>query len=293
VLVLLAITLPTLCGLIGLVVDGGLLLASSRQAQHAADSAATAAAMEKQQGQSNAVALSVATQFVQQHNSLSGANVSLHCPPTTGPYEGSTSHVEVVVSDQCSTFFIHILGGPGTRAISVRSVAGFEPSTTGAAIVVLDPDPPPFDVSPLPAVPALGALPSMPSIVGGLEVLGLGSVEVDGAVLVNTAWGGLDEDGNDVGEPHGQFDLSHAVSATPVLGLTNLKVRDLRVVGGVDNPAYYAPLDAGDPQPLKAGSLPVLDPYRNLPVPTTSADSARRTFSRVFISFAGKTRSRN
>lgn len=50
VLVLLAITLPTLCGLIGLVVDGGLLLAASRHIQHIADSAATAAAMEKQHG---------------------------------------------------------------------------------------------------------------------------------------------------------------------------------------------------------------------------------------------------
>src|SRR6267378_6704084 len=78
-LVLLAITLPTLCGLIGLVVDGGLLLSASREAQHAADSAATAAAMEKQHGQSNAAALAVATQFVQQHNLLSNANVSLHC----------------------------------------------------------------------------------------------------------------------------------------------------------------------------------------------------------------------
>src|SRR5688572_26598392 len=133
-LVLLAIMLPTLCGLIGLVVDGGLLLASSRQAQHAADSAATAAAMERQHGQSSAAALAVATQFVQQHNFMPDAEVSLNCPPSSGPYAGSSNHVEVFVADTCRTYFMHVLGGASTREISVRSVAGFESSTAGAAI---------------------------------------------------------------------------------------------------------------------------------------------------------------
>src|SRR6185436_14231717 len=126
-----------------------------------------------------------------------------------GPYAGSSTHVEVFVNDQVSTYFIHILGGPTARDIAVRSVAGFEASTTGAAIVVLDPDPPAFDVSPLPSVAALGALPSLPGIIGGLEVLGVGSVEADGAVLVNTSWGGLDENGQQVGESHGFMGTSH------------------------------------------------------------------------------------
>ncbi len=85
----------------------------------------------------------------------------------------------------------------------------------------LDPDPPAFDVSPLPAVPALGALPS---------------------------------------------------STTPSLGTSNLKARDIRVVGGIDNPANYSALNTSDPQPLKSGKLPVDDPFQNLPVPTTAVD---------------------
>jgi Flp pilus assembly protein TadG len=274
ILVLVAIMLPTLCGLIGLVVDGGLLLSASREAQHAADSAATAAAIEKQHGQSNATALAVATQFVQQHNVLSNANVSLNSPPTSGPYTGLSGYVEVSVTDQYSTYFIHILGGPTINQIAVRSVAGFEPSTVGAAIIVLDPDPPPFDVSPLPAIPVLGALPSLPAIVGGLEVLGVGAVEANGAVLVNTTWGGLDENGTQVGDPHGPQGLSHAVSATPILGTSSLKARDIRVVGGVDDPTYYGPLVSDDPQPLKAGKLPVDDPYKDLPAPTLATDAA-------------------
>src|SRR5688572_16627496 len=108
VLVLLAITLPTLCGLIGLVVDGGLLLSSARQIQHVADSAATAAAMEKQQGRTNSAALSVVERFVHEHNFLTSATVTLNSPPTSGPYSGSSRHVEVFVEDVSPTYFMQV-----------------------------------------------------------------------------------------------------------------------------------------------------------------------------------------
>jgi len=282
ILVLLAIALPTLCGLIGLVVDGGLLLSASRQVQHVADSAATAAAIEKQQGQSNSAALAVAEQFVHDHNLLANAAVSLHCPPTSGPYTSSLQYVEIIVADQSPTYFIHLLGGPNVRQVSARAVAGYETSTAGAAIVVLDPNPPPFDVAPLPALP-IGS--SLPAITGGLEVLGLGTAQIDGAVLVNTEWGGLDENGNQVGETSGLLGQSHAVSATPLVALTNLRARDIRVVGGVDDPNNYGPLNAGDPQPLQAGRLPVPDPFVDLPVPTTAVDPANVSGT----TFGGKT----
>jgi hypothetical protein len=47
----------------------------------------------------------------------------------------------------------------------------------------------------------------------------------------------------------------------------------LRVVGGVDNPDYYGPLNVGEPQPLQAGRLPVPDPFDDLSVPTLAADA--------------------
>lgn len=269
VLVLLAIMLPTLCGLIGLVVDGGLLLSASRQVQHVTDSAATAAAIEKQHGKSNSEALAVAEQFVRNHNFLASAAVTLHCPPVSGPYAGSPRHVELLVTDHSPTYFIHVLGGPTTRQVSCRAVAGFEASTAGAALVILDPGPPPFEVAPLPPL-----LTSLPAIMGGLEVLGVGSVTVDGAVLVNNEWGGLDENGEQVGEPTGPMGWSHAVTTTPVAGSSTLRARDIRVVGGVDDPNNYEPFVAGDPTPLKAGRLPVPDPLKDLPVPTIAADPA-------------------
>jgi hypothetical protein len=268
VLILLAITLPTLCGLIGLVIDGGLLIANSRSLQHAADSAATAAATEKRWGQSNAAALLVAQRFVNTHQNLLTATVSLHSPPTSGTHAGSSNHVEVIVEQQQPTFFMRVLNGRSSETIRARATAAWEASEIPAAIVVLDPAPPPFAVSALPPL-----LPSLPAILGGLEVLGVGRVEVNGAVHVNTEWGGVDENNDEIGEPSGLLGLSHAVSATPLLALSRLKARELRVVGGVDKVSNYGKLIASDPPVLQAGRLPVPDPLRNLPVPTVAADS--------------------
>jgi Flp pilus assembly protein TadG len=55
---------PVLLGMIGLVVDGGLVLAAQRQVQNAADAAATAAAMDLFRGSNNTTALSTAQSFV-------------------------------------------------------------------------------------------------------------------------------------------------------------------------------------------------------------------------------------
>ena len=112
-------------------------------------------------------------------------------------------------------------------------------------------------------------LPPLPAITGGFEIEGLGDFAVDGAVLVNNRWGGVNENGDPAGESAGP---PYAVACTPLLPLTRLAVRDIRVVGGVDNPANYASFDSGEPSPLRANRLPVPDPYAELPVPTTSTD---------------------
>jgi hypothetical protein len=254
--------------MIGLVVDGGLLLSASRHLQHVTDAATTAAATEKQQGKSNEEVLAVAKRFVHEHNLMANAEVTLNSPPVDGPRTGSPQFVEVIVQDHSPSYFINLFGGPIARRVAARAVAGFEPSTAGAAIVILDPNPPEFSVSPLPSL-----VPTpLPAILGGLEVLGLGRATVNGAILVNTEWGGRDENDDSVGEPAGPFGLSHAISATPLLNLTRLRASDIRVVGGVDNPHNYGPSVSGAPEPLRAGRLPVPDPYRDLPAPTITAD---------------------
>jgi hypothetical protein len=267
VLVLLAISLPAICGLIGLLIDGGLMITNGRQLQHAADAAATAAATEKRWGKSNAQALAVAEQFVREHHGFADAMVTLNCPPTTGKFAGSNRHLEIIVEQQQPTFFMRILNGRFSETISARAVGGWEASSIPAAIVVLDPNPPPFEVAPLPPL-----LPSLPAILGGLEVLGIGKVEVDGAIHVNTEWGGVDENNQKIGSPSGLLGLSHAVAATPLISLSKLKARELRVVGGVDQLNNYGKLRSSDPPVLQAGRLPVPDPFRDLPAPTLSND---------------------
>jgi Flp pilus assembly protein TadG len=264
ILVMLAILLPALCGVAGLTIDMGLLTSTSEQIQHAADAAATAAAFELRRGRNLAAATSTAIDCVHSDNNLPGAAVQVHCPPISGAHAGSPNYVQVSVQTTIQSIFMHVLSGSQSRTVTARAVAGYEPSTANSAVMVLDPDPPPFQlglITPL--------LPPLPAILGGMEVLGVGHVEIDGAVIVNNTWGGRDERNRPAGRWHGP---PHAISATPLLGLSKLKARDIYVVGGVDAPWNYGPFRHGDPQPLKCNRLPVADPFRTLPPPTVASD---------------------
>ncbi len=265
ILVLLAILLPALMGVVGLAIDAGMMMADRRNSQHAADAAATAAAMDLLQGKSSGDATTTAEVHVQQHNDLSDASVSVRIPPSTGQHAGESGFVEVNVTHPVSTYFARVLNGGAQQHTSARAVAGYEAATAGAAIVVLDPNPPPLSVAAIPLV-----LPALPSLLGGLETLGLGQLRVNGAVLVNTTWGGVDEDGDPAGRDAGP---PYAVACTPLLSVSQLAATDIRVVGGVDNPSNYQDIDSSQPSPLRANRLPVPDPLVSLPTPTTGADA--------------------
>ncbi len=256
--------LPMLLALVALIIDTGVLVSEARHLQHVTDAAATSAATELRMGNAISAAAVAAESEVHIHNARSQATVEVHSPPSQGPYAGSARHVEVLVRQTIPFNFAQALGGDSSSSVAARSIAGVEPSTAGAALVVLDPDPADFAVSPLPL-----ALPSLPSLVAGLEVLGVGRVRVDGAVLVNTRWGGVDESGQPVGQ---QAAPPYAVSCVPLLSVARLNARDIRVVGGVDIPANYGSFQAGQPSPLRANRLAVPDPLIDLPVPTVAAD---------------------
>ena len=130
---------------------------------------------------------------------------------------------------------------------------------------MLDPTPPPLSVA---AVQP--SLPSYPALLGGLEILGLGTVIVNCAVLVNNTWGGVDQNGNPAGTGSGP---PYGISCTPLLQLTQLNAVDIRVSGGEsDNPTNYGSFTAGAKSPLRANQLGVPDPFETLPVPTTATD---------------------
>jgi Flp pilus assembly protein TadG len=266
---MLAILLPTLCGFAGLVLDSSLLMADFRNLQHACDGAATAAAMTLYNGGTTADATAAAIACVQTENGFADASVQVNIPPLTGPHAGIANYAEVIASQQKSTYFIQVIAAFAPQTIRVRSVAGFEASTAGAAVDVLEANPPGSTVNLAPYVTFSQSLP--PLQLGGLEVLGLGQLQVNGAVLDNNQWGGVDQNGNQVGQSAGP---PYGASCMPLISLTSLLARNIRVVGGVDNPANYANFTSGQASPLRANQLPVPDPFASLPVPTVAVDPA-------------------
>jgi hypothetical protein len=239
VLALVAVLLPVLLGMVGLVVDAGLLMSVHRQSRNAADAAAMAAARELLVGGSKSAATTAANAFVKQHNGLADSQVTVNIPPESGPHAGNPSFVEVRVSQSSPTFFIHVLGGNRMRTVAGRSVAGFEPVRSPARIITLNPN----------AIP-------------GLDIGGGGSLLVDGAVVVNSEGGGVDQFGDPIG--YGMSGFSAAVSNN-----SQFRAGSVRTVGGVNNPENFKHYDTTlTGTPLQARSLPSGDPFLHLPPPT-------------------------
>jgi Flp pilus assembly protein TadG len=262
-LVLLALGLPMIIAILGLVLDGGLMMDEGRNLQHATDAAATAAAMDLRLGKSASVAVATANEFIQNSNDFPDANVTVHIPPIAGPFSGQAGYVDVVAESTYRPRIMPIFDGLRTRTLHSHAIAGAATVTAGGAVVVLDPHPDELSITPLPNLPAL------PTITAGFEIEGLGNFSVDGAVLVNTEWGGVDENGAPAGDRSAP---PYGVACMPVLPITRLRARDIRVAGGVDAPSNYENFQTGQRSPLQANRLPVPDPFAGLPVPTTSTD---------------------
>ena len=265
VLVLFAILLPAMLAVVGLVIDGGMLQATYRRAQQVADAAATSAAYRLSKGGSESAVSDEADRVATTVNQRGTGGVTVTHPPDDGNYAGDADAVEVEVAETADTFFYGFVGGQEAVTVKARAVAGSKESTVGAAIVVLDPDPPALAVPALPAI-----LPALPALIGGFEVEGVGTVRVDGALVVNTEWGGLDERGDPIGD---EAPPPYAMASLNLLTSQRVRARDIRVVGGVDNPDAYGSFVTGDDSPLRTGKLPMPDPFKTLPVPTVSSDS--------------------
>jgi Flp pilus assembly protein TadG len=255
VLALVAIVLPAMLGMVGLVVDAGVLMSAHRQTRNAADAAAMAAARELVAARSISVATAAAQAYAQQFNGLADAQVTVNAPPATGPHAGDRAYVEVIVSQTSPTLFIQVLGGDTSRTVTGRAVAGYEPSRSGARILTLDPN----------AIP-------------GLDLSGGGSMQVNGAVAVNSQGGGLDQYGDPI-------DNGFSGSAAAASNNSTLQTNSISIVGGVNNPnnfTYYDPSMTGTP--VRTGALPNPDPFANLPPPMISNGADPTSRGRVNIS---------
>lgn len=244
VLVLFAIVLVVLLGITGLVLDLGMMMASRRQAQNAADSAALAAAMELMRGGTPATARAAALAYVQTYNGLTDAATTVNIPPAPGgPHAGDPHFAEVILTRPFQTVFIQVLGGATQRQVGARAVAGYERVQWGEGPIVLDPYARP-----------------------GISVSGGGTLLVNGTVVVNSLGAGLNENGGTVDWGVQQYAFDSGNNAT-------IKARYVQIVGGVDVVANFQQYDPADTfTPLLAGPNVAVhpDPLRGLPVPRAS-----------------------
>ena len=242
ILIWFALMLVILLGMVGLVMDAGLLMAAQRQAQNAADAAALAAAQDLVLGKNTTQATATATTFVRTYNpdkvAVTIPDPVVRMPPTTGPYAGKAGFVEVIATFQVNTFLIHLLPGINRQqTIKARGVAGPESINFGEGVAVLDPSARP-----------------------GINISGNGSFIVNGTVYSNSEGGGVDENGVNVN--NGNSGTSISVSGNGVI-----KAKDVRTVGGVNSPSKFQNYVSGGPNPLHAKQLPVSDPLQFLPTP--------------------------
>ncbi|MBI3466964.1 MAG: hypothetical protein HY000_28450 [Planctomycetes bacterium] len=245
-LIFFALLVTVLFGMLGLIIDSGLLMAWQRHTYNAADSAALAYAMDKLLGKSDATATTTALTFVQQHNGMAGATVVLNKPPANGPHAGEAFYVEAIVSYPVYTFFIQMLGINPNQMVSARAVATWgELRTAGEGAIVLDP-----------------RVQQAP----GLGVAGGGTLRVQGGVFDNNEGGGVDENYQVVNSNN-----KWAATGGQPNSATGIFSDNIRIVGGVDDPAQFKNIDPNSTaNVLHCGQLPLPDPLISLETPTTA-----------------------
>ncbi|MGQ9714395.1 MAG: pilus assembly protein TadG-related protein [Anaerolineae bacterium] len=141
VVVIAALVLVGLLALLGLVLDGGLLYLTRRQAQNAADAAAWAGAYSLAAG-SREQAITSALYYAD----LNGFNndgihnrVTVSHPPDAGVYTGNPDFLRVTIAVTKPTYLIHLVYG-GASTVSASATAGFVVTpSSGREVLVLDP----------------------------------------------------------------------------------------------------------------------------------------------------------
>lgn len=123
--VTLALILPVLIGILGLVLDGGFLFDVKNKMQSAADTAAIGAAVEARRGGSLSAVMEAARHAAAENafpNGVAGTTVEVFVPPVSGRYAGRKGYAEVSIS-QPHAPFLPIYGNAPTT-VHARAVAG-------------------------------------------------------------------------------------------------------------------------------------------------------------------------
>ena len=122
-LISVAFGMVVLGSIMGLAIDIGYMRYVKRELQTAVDSAAIAAAAEINYGDVAAAAKAdaAANGFTDGAN---GVTVTVNQPPLSGPSQGNSAYVEVLISRNQPTFFVRIVpGAPTSSTVTARAVA--------------------------------------------------------------------------------------------------------------------------------------------------------------------------
>lgn len=135
--VLIALSMTALLLMIGVAVDSGRLFDMRISARVAADAAALAGAVTLYEGgtTTEAIASAVAEAASNGHtNGVGGVTVDVNLPPESGPRDGDSDYVEVVIEREVATLLLPAQ----LTTVRARGVAGIAPVDLGYAIVALD-----------------------------------------------------------------------------------------------------------------------------------------------------------
>lgn len=245
VMILFVLILPSMLGLLALIVDGGIVMSNHRKLQSLSDSLAVTVANRMIRGATPAQCLAQAesirnTVYPASHSLVwNGGTVNaINNPPTSGPFIGNRKYVEIIVSAPFPGLLSGIFQSGTGALIKSRSVAGMESHVTGEGVITLD-----------------------PCIRPGLEVSGGSLLNVAGAVISNSGGAGYDQTNYWVDMGLQQYGASVANNGT-------LKAEMVLIRGGVDTVNNFQNTDAAGPNPLYANVRSIFpDPYRDLQIP--------------------------
>jgi Flp pilus assembly protein TadG len=238
------LNLSLLVGVVALAIDGGTLMEARRHVQAAADAAALAGAADlysnysANQGldlsgtaQASALAIASANGFL---NDGVQSTVTVNTSPKTyqgGPHAGQTippGYIEVVIQYNADHLFSGVFGS-GTTPVRARAVARGQTTQSNNS--------------------ALLALNLSPNISGALAISGTASLNVNGAIQINSS-----------------SSQALNLTATGTVTATQLAVNPAlgNLLGSITS--LLSGLLGGTPPPVLT-ALPVADPLRYLPPP--------------------------
>ena len=134
---MMVLALPAVLAATGLVIDLGRMYSFKREMQNAADAAAMAAAQEWRQenyATYNQAALTDAA--LNGFDENDGADITVNVPPHSGPKQGDSSFLEVIVTKPAPMYFMRLFRQEPPTVVA-RAVAGLMPAD--ACLYVLDP----------------------------------------------------------------------------------------------------------------------------------------------------------